>query len=371
MSLYELQGSRLRSLASGESEEIGSRNGKTWLKVDHELRFNEDRSVADAEEAAELLIGSLERERFPNPSSIGHRIVHGGPKLREHQLITPDVMAELEKAIPFAPLHVPVSLKVINYTRRRFPEVPNVACFDTVFHRTLPDFAYRLPLPKQLFEEGVFRYGFHGLSFEFIVDSLGTEMPSKTVVAHLGNGCSLCAIRGGKSVDTTMGLTPTGGLMMGTRAGDLDPGVTLHLLRELGYSAQQLDDLVNQKSGLAGVSGGTSDMRQLLEDKSADARLAVEMFCYSTAKFFGAMASALDGVELLVFTGGIGEHAAPIRSRICSRLGHLGILIDDGLNNQNARTISGSGSRCSIQVIPTDEDLQIARHCVKLTGGLS
>jgi acetate kinase len=178
-------------LASGESEEIGGRNGKTWLKVAGALRFKEDRSVAGAEEAAELLIGSLERERFPNPSCIGHRLVHGGPKLREHQLITPDVMAELERAIPFAPLHVPVSLKVIKYARKRFPDVPNVACFDTVFHRTLPDFAYRLPLPKQLFEVGVFRYGFHGLSFEYIVDFLGTELPSKTVVAHLGNGVGL------------------------------------------------------------------------------------------------------------------------------------------------------------------------------------
>ena len=358
-------------MASGAAEEIGGRNGKTWLKVNNELRFKEDRSVADTEEAAELLIGSLERERFPNPSSIGHRVVHGGPKLREHQLITPDVIAQLERAMPFAPLHVPVSLKVIKYTTKRFPEVPNVACFDTVFHRTLPDFACRLPLPKQLFEEGVFRYGFHGLSFESIVDSLGSELPSKTVVAHLGNGCSLCAIRGGKSVDTTMGLTPTGGLMMGTRTGDLDPGVTLHLLRELGYSTQQLDDLLNHKSGLAGVSGGISDMRQLLTNNTPDARLAVEMFSYTTAKFIGAMASALEGIELLVFTGGIGEHAAPIRSRICSRLGYLGILVEDGLNNQNSRTISGTGSKCIVQVIPTDEDLQIARHCAKLTRGFS
>lgn len=251
---------------------------------------------------------------------------------------------------------------------QRFVGIPQIACFDTAFHRTLPEYAARLPLPYEFWTKGIRRYGFHGLSFESIVHTLGSELPPRVIVAHLGNGCSLCAIRDGKSVDTTMGLTPTGGVMMGTRSGDLDPGVLLHLLRVEGYSAEKLDQLLNHESGLQGVSGKTSDMRQLLASTDKGADLAVEMFCYSIAKFIAAMVVALGGVDLLVFTAGIGEHAAPVRSNICSRLGHLGIALDESANRKNADVINASESGCEVRVIPTDEELQIARHCVQLAS---
>lgn len=352
----------------GEAEEIGSDKGRMTLKGNKETLLQESRNFAGAELAAEFLVGFLAKKQFPNPDVVGHRIVHGGPKLRDHQLITPDVLKTLEQAVPFAPLHLPPALEVVRYTMQRFSGIPQIACLDTAFHRTLPEYAARLPFSREFWQRGLRRYGFHGLSFESIVDTLGSSLPSKLVVAHLGNGCSLCAIGDGQSIDTTMGLTPTGGVMMGTRSGDLDPGVLLHLLREENYSGEKLDRLLNHEAGLRGVSGKTNDMRQLLASVPADkeATVAVEMFCYGIAKFIGAMTAALGGIELLVFTAGIGEHAAPIRSRICARLEHSGIRLDETANQRNADTISAATSECAVRVIATDEDLQIARHCVRL-----
>jgi acetate kinase len=245
-----------------------------------------------------------------------------------------------------------------------FPDVPHIACFDTAFHRTIPDYAARLPFGKEFWEKGLRRYGFHGLSCEFIVQALGADLPAHVVIAHLGNGCSLTAVRNGASVETSMGLTPTGGVMMGTRSGDLDPGVLLHLLQVEHYDSARLEELLNHRSGLLGVSGVSSDMRRLLESGDYDtrARMAVEMFCYQIRKSIGSLAAVLGRLDLLVFTGGIGENAASVRAKICSGLEHLGILLDHGANRRNASKISSGASTCAVRVIESDEALQIARH---------
>lgn len=367
LSLYEFQNGTPSKLASGAAEEIGSASGRITLKRNDEVLLQQNRAFSNSEQAAEFLFATLKQNQLPEPDVIGHRIVHGGPQLGEHQVITARVLNLLQAAVPFAPLHLPAALEVVHYTKRRFPKAAQVACFDTAFHTTLPEHAARLPFSDDLWKKGLRRYGFHGLSFEFIVQSLSPRLPGKVVVAHLGNGCSLCAVRDGQSIDTTMGLTPTGGVMMGTRSGDLDPGVLLHLLQAEKYTAEKLDGLVNHEAGLRGVSGTSSDMRQLLADgNNKDANLAVEMFCYSIAKFMGAMAAALGGIDLLVFTAGIGEHSAKVRSGVCLHLEHLGIVLDEAANDGNADIISAANSRCLVRVIPTDEDIQIARHCFRL-----
>ena len=367
MSLYEFRNGTTSKLVSGAAEEIGSSAGRISLKRGKEALLQGNLVFRDARQAAEYLLEELKQRLFPEPHIIGHRIVHGGPQLREHQQITARVLGLLREAVPFAPLHLPAALEVLDYAAERFPRAFQVACFDTAFHRTLPEPAARLPFSDVLWKRGLRRYGFHGLSFEFIVETLGPKVPKKVVIAHLGNGCSLCAVQDGRSIDTTMGLTPTGGVMMGTRCGDLDPGVLLRLLKHEKYSAEELDQLMNHEAGLRGVSGTSSDMRQLLADSNnPNAALAVEMFCYSIAKFIGAMAAALNGIDLLVFTAGIGEHAAMVRSRVCSRLQYLGIVLDQSANERDAEQISAANSGCAVRVIPTDEDLQIARHCVRL-----
>lgn len=367
LSFYEFRNRTPSKLASAAAEEIGSATGRITLKRNEEVLLRQNRAFTNSEQAAEFLLTTLKQNQLPEPDIIGHRIVHSGAQLREHQVITARVQRLLQEAVQFAPLHLPAALEVVQYTQQRFPEAVQVACFDTAFHRTMPEPASRLPFSKDLWQKGLRRYGFHGLSYEFVVQALGPSLPTKVVIAHLGNGCSLCAIRDGKSIDTTMGLTPTGGVMMGTRSGDLDPGVLLHLLQAEKYSSDGLDELVNHQAGLRGVSGNTSDMRQLLADgDNIDAALAVEMFCYSVAKFIGAMGVALNGIELLVFTAGIGEHATTVRFGICSHLEHLGIVLDDSANARNADIISAASSRCTVRIIPTDEDLQIARHCCQL-----
>ena len=372
LGLYSLQGTNEETLATGAAEALGTKDatkdGRVWMRQGEKFLLKENRALATSREAADFLAKTLTVHALPQPHIIGHRIVHGGPRLREHQRITPEVLKDLEAATAFAPIHTPPALEVIRFAMERFPDVPNVACLDTAFHRTLPEHAARLPLPDRFWQSGIRRYGFHGLSCESIVHALGPDLAGKTVIAHLGNGASVTAIKEGCSIETTMGLTPTGGVIMGTRSGDLDPGVLLHLLRDKAYSAQQLDHLLNHEAGLLGISGTTSEMRNLLESSAtnASARLAVEMFCYSVRKAVGAMAAVLGGLELLVFSGGIGEHAAPVRAGICSGLDYLGIALDPEANARHADVISTSGSRCSVRVIPTDEDLQIARHCSQL-----
>ena len=366
LGLYSFQNGNAHRIAWGEAEELGSSKGRLWLHGPVELQSNEASSVASAGAAAQFLVEKLLDSSAPRPSAVGHRIVHGGPKLRIHQRITPEVFAQLRESIPFAPLHLPPALDVLQRAMKAFPEVAHVACFDTAFHRTMPEVAARLPLGREFFERGLQRYGFHGLSCESIVRTLGSELAPRTVIAHLGNGCSITAVKNGSSVETSMGLTPTGGVMMGTRTGDLDPGVLLNFLRS-GYDEQKLDSLLNHHSGLLGVSGISSDMRQLLseQDKNPDARLAIAMFCYSVPKSIGAMAAALGGIDMLVFTGGIGEHSAIVRHELCSNLQHLGIALDEAANRNNATKI-GSG-HCDVRVIPTDEDLEIALHARALS----
>ena len=368
LGLYSFQNGTAVKTAWGEAEELGSSYGRVSLHGTLELASTDSTHTASAGEAAQYFIEKLQNSSAPRPQAIGHRIVHGGPRLREHQRITPDVLVQLEDAIRFAPLHLPPALSVLHRAIRAFPDVTHVACFDTAFHRTIPEFAARLPFGRKFFERGLQRYGFHGLSCESIVRTLGDQLAPRTIVAHLGNGCSITAIEHGMSAETTMGLTPTGGVIMGTRTGDLDPGVLVTLLRS-GYGADDLDSLVNHHSGLLGVSGLSNDMRQLLQarDKNPEARLAIEMFCYSTRKSIGAMAAVLGGIDMLVFTGGIGEHSAPVRHEICSRLKYLGIVLDEAANDRNANTLGAEPGNCDLRIIPADEDLEIALHTQRLS----
>ena len=255
----------------------------------------------------------------------------------------------------------------------RFPALPQVACFDTAFHHRMPELARRLPLPRTLWDAGIRRYGFHGLSYEYIVWRLGPAARGRTIIAHLGNGASMAAVRDGMPVDTTMGLTPAGGFMMGTRSGDLDPGIAIYLLRGKGYDADRLERLVNNESGLLGVSESSPDMKTLLElrEKEPAAAQAVSMFCYQLRKSIGAFAAALGGLDLLVFTGGIGERAAPVRWEACQGLEHLGLQLDPERNTAHADTVSRPDSRCMVRVIPTDEDLMIARHTLAALSSTS
>jgi acetate kinase len=293
---------------------------------------------------------------MPLPAAIGHRIVHGGPKLRQHCLIDQHVMRQLDSATAFAPLHTPAALSVIRVAQEHFPGLPQVACFDTTFHAGMPDVARVLPIPKELQSEGIQRYGFHGLSCESIVHQLEPSVPDRLIIAHLGNGASVTAVRNGKSIDTSMGLTPTGGVIMGTRSGDLDPGVLVYLMREKKFDAAMLEDLIDHRSGLLGISGLGGDMRRLHDAASTnpDALLAIEMFCYSVRKQIAAMIAALDGVDMVVFTGGIGENDNEVRGLICAGLTWAGISLGTAQNPV--------ASRVSVQVIPSQEDDQIAHH---------
>ncbi|MEO8844076.1 MAG: acetate/propionate family kinase [Kofleriaceae bacterium] len=303
-------------------------------------------------------------ELVDHPSAVGHRIVHGGPDHAAPAIVDGELLATLHRALPFAPLHLPIELAAIDAVRKRLPGVPQVACFDTAFHRTMPAVAHRYALPGALFDAGVRRYGFHGLSYEYLATVVTTTR--RAVFAHLGNGASMVAIRDGAAIDTTMGLTPTGGLVMGTRSGDLDPGVMLYLLGQ-GYDARALATLITHESGLLALSSTTADMQKLLEARAHDPRaaLAVEIFAYQAKKWLGAFVAVLGGIDTLVFTGGIGEHAPAIRSQICQGLGCLGIELDADLNAHDAPVI-GRGT-CEVRVVATDEEAMIARHTRELT----
>ena len=312
----------------------------------------------------------------PTPDAIAHRVVHGGPNLRQHCLIDDKVLRELASMTAFGPLHNQAALEIIKFTHDRFPTLPQIACFDTTFHARMPDVARFLPIAKELQLTGIQRYGFHGLSCESIVAQLNNAAhlrPSKRLmIAHLGNGASVTAIKNGQSIDTSMGLTPTGGVMMGTRCGDIDPGVLIYLMREKNYDVNAVEALINHQSGLLGVSGLSGDMR-ILHDTAAtnpNAKLALEMFCYSVAKQIGAMVAALNGIDALVFTGGIGEHDAMVRQLICDQLAYLKIILSDERNNSviadNIHTISDANAAIAVRVIQSQENAQIARHAAQL-----
>ena len=298
---------------------------------------------------------------LPDPCAIGHRIVHGGVHVRRHCLIDAAVLELLQAATAFAPLHVPPALALLGATQASFPSVPQVACLDSAFHADLPEVASTLPIPRELRSQGIQRYGFHGLSCESIVRQLGDDLPQRVVIAHLGNGASVTAVENGKSIDTSMGLTPSGGVIMGTRCGDLDPGVLAYLMREKQYDAAQIEGLIDHRCGLLGISGISSDMRLLhaASADNADARLAIAMFCHSVRKQIAAMTAALGGIDLLVLTGGIGENDALVRASICAGLAWLGVT-----------QASGAASRCAVRVLHTQEEQQIALHAQAIASAI-
>jgi acetate kinase len=292
-------------------------------------------------------------------AAVGHRIVHGGPRFAEPVIIDRDVLAALEELTPLAPLHQPVCLAPIRSLLAARPKLPQVACFDTAFHRELEPVYKRFAIPDM--GDAVHRYGFHGLSFEYVRRRID-EPGRRTVIAHLGSGCSICAVRHGKCVNTSMSMTPLDGLMMATRCGATDPGLLLYLQKSKGLSVKELEDLLYYKSGLLAVSGFSADMRTLLAADDVDAKLAIEQFCARAAEYVAVMATALGGLELLVFTGGIGENSAPIRRDICKRLQFLGVELDIGANDRGSATISASSGRVAVRVIPTNEEEVIAGY---------
>jgi acetate kinase len=305
-------------------------------------------------------------------TAVGHRVVHGGSRFSAPQRVDAKLIAALEALVPLAPEHMPQAIAAISAIARALPRVPQVVCFDTAFHATLPPRARLLPLPRALADEGIVRYGFHGLSYEYLVAQLRAIDPARAggraILAHLGNGASMAAVRDGQCIDTSMGFTPAGGLVMGTRSGDLDPGVLVYLLESKGLAPRALDRLVNASSGLVGISGTTSDVRALLDRRSADPRaaLALDIFCYQARKYIGAYAAALGGLDTLVFAGGIGEHAPEVRLEICADLEFAGIRLDPSRNAANDSVISAPDSRVVVRVIATDEDAMIARHTQRL-----
>jgi len=363
--VYEFDGARERLLLRGEAENIGAPSGHLWLRTaDGSSIVDQLRPISDHQTAVQIALDELKKGKYPSPAAIGHRVVNGG-RLSAPQKITPQILTDLRNLVPLAPLHLPAEIKIMEAVASQAPQIPQVACFDTAFHRRLPELAQRFPLPRKLFDEGLRRYGFHGLSYEYVLQELGSAAKGQgLVIAHLGNGCSLAAVRDGSPVDTSMGLTPTGGVMMGTRTGDLDPGILIYLLREKGYDAARLERLVDAESGLLGVSDLTSDMKTLLAKRDSDARAAeaVAMFCRSIRKEIGAFAAVLGGLDILVFTGGIGERAPAVRDEICRDLGHLGVRLDPVRNNAEEDIISAAQSACLVRVVATNEELMIARH---------
>ena len=308
------------------------------------------------------------------PAAVGHRLVHGGERFTAATRIDAGVLDALRALAPLAPQHAPAELGLIEAVARRAPALPQVACFDTAFHADLPAVARLLPIPRRYAARGVRRYGFHGLSYAFLRDELArldsAAARGRVVLAHLGNGCSLAALRDGRCLDTTMAFTPAAGLVMGTRSGDLDPGLAAHLARLDGLDAAGFDRLVNAESGLLGLSETSADVRDLLAAEAADPRAAeaLAVFCLSARKHIAAMAASLEGLDTLVFAAGIGEHAAPIRERVCGGLSHLGVRLDTARNAAAAPVISVDGSTVTVRIIPTDEERQIARETMTVLG---
>ncbi|SFO59568.1 acetate kinase [Chitinophaga sp. YR627] len=326
--------------------------------------------VPDLKAAIQLLTGLLKDSYAPYTiQAIGHRIVQGGKEHYLPELITPALLDAFESLIPLAPGHLPAEITAIRAFEEAYPVIPQIACFDTAFHKDMPFTAKYFAIPRHLWDDGIIRYGFHGLSYEYIYQQLQQSSPQeargKIIIAHLGNGASMAAIRDGKSIDTTMGLTPTGGLVMSTRSGDLDPGVILYLLKEKQFiSERALNELLNKQSGLKGVSGTVSDIQTLLEKEKTDPKAAeaVQLFCYQAKKYIGALTAATGGIDTLIFTGGIGLHAPQIRERICDGLTYLGIQTEPELNNDNRDIISPESAAVKVRVMATNEEIIIAQH---------
>jgi acetate kinase len=361
--VYRLNGAAEERIFLGAVEAIGESIGKAWLRNGDTALQEESGRFLDHAAAIQTMFAALRKQGLEKLGAAGHRIVHGGPKFTAPRLVDTHLKEALKELIPFAPLHLPSQVAMIDAVEAHFPDLPQVACFDTAFHSRMPEVAQRFALPQKFWKQGIRRYGFHGLSYEFVVSKLGPELGQRAIIAHLGNGASMVALKEGLPMDTSMGLTPTGGFMMGTRSGDLDPGVLIHLLKA-GYSADRLEGLMDHEAGLLGVSGQSSDMRILLEKSQTDqaAGLAVQMFAYQVRKFIGSYAAVLNGLDTLVFTGGIGERAAEVRANICVGLEYLGIALDTQANRGNAEVISMPSSKCAVLVVQTDEDLMIVRH---------
>jgi acetate kinase len=363
-------GEPLRRILEGAMERIGQPEAALRVKGSNPAdNFSRPATAPDHTTAVNALMDWIEeRGGRDKLAAMGHRVVHGGPKYSEPQRITPEMVQELHRLSPFDPDHLPEEILLTEAFQRRFPELPQVACFDTAFHHDLPRVARLLPIPRRYEAQGVRRYGFHGLSYAFLMEELarlaGAEAAQgRVVLAHLGNGASLAAVHGGKSVDTSMSFSPTAGIPMSTRSGDLDPGLVWYLSRTEKMSAKQLNEMFNFQSGLIGISETSSDMRDLLDHETQDVRAAeaVALFCYQVKKWIGSFAAALGGLDTVVFAGGIGENAPVVRARICDGLGFLGIELEEKQNAANEGVISTAASRVALRVIRTDEELMIAR----------
>jgi acetate kinase len=363
-------GDSLRRILDGAIERIGQPEAIFVVKgLSQADNFSRLVTAPNHTEAVRLLMDWIE-ERIQSGElvAVGHRVVHGGPQYFEPQRITPEMVEELHQLQPFDPEHLPEEILLTEAFHRRFPDLPQVACFDTAFHHDLPRVAQLLPIPRRFEAQGVWRYGFHGLSYAFLMEELGRLVGpqaanGRVILAHLGNGASLAAVRDGLPVDTSMAFTPTAGIPMSTRSGDLDPGLVWYLARTEKMSAKQFNEMVNFQSGLLGVSETSSDMHDLLEHETQDVRAAeaVALFCYQVKKWIGAFAAALGGLDTLVFAGGIGENAPTVRIRICEGLGFLGIELEEKQNLTSAAVISTASSRVAVRVMHTDEESMIAK----------
>lgn len=378
-SLYRM-GESEEALYTGSLTGVGSdRGGFSVRGTAGAVVAEDDVEAADHEDACTYVFSwILSQCEFPRPDAVGHRIVHGGGEFSAPELIAPAVIELLEQLSPFAPEHLPQALKAVRHAGKKFPGVQQVACFDTAFHAAMPTVARLYSLPEIIRRQGVQRYGFHGLSCEYLLSELqkeedGEALPGKIIFAHLGHGASMTAVQDGKSIDTTMGFSPAGGLVMSTRTGDLDPGVILFLLEQDELSPEVIKDMVNRRSGLLGVSGISNDMRDLLEAEKENnaAHEAVELFCYQARKSIGSLSAVLGGLDVLVFTGGIGEHSPEIRKRICSGLEFLGITVDEEKNRKNMPVVSQEKKAVAVRIIGTDEEVVIARHTLKVLEELS
>ena len=370
-------GSTLKKILEGEIGRIGLQQSVLRMNGrDPADNFSRPVTAPDHQTATAMLIDIIEaRSGHDALAAVGHRVVHGGPNYSRPMQITPEMIEDLRRLSSFDPEHMPEEILLIDAFHRRFPAVPQVACFDTAFHHDLPRVAQMLPIPRHYETQGLRRYGFHGLSYAYLMGELAREAGAEAargriILAHLGNGASLAAVRDGKPVDTSMGFTPAAGVPMSTRSGDLDPGLVWYLARTEKMSAKQFNEMVNTRSGLLGISGTSSDMRDLLEHESGDmhAAEAVALFCYQVRKYIGAYAAALGGLDTLVFAGGIGENAATIRARICANLEFLGIEIDEKQNAINAAVISAADARVAVRVIRTDEEQMIAKLVCRVLG---
>jgi len=370
-------GDSLRRILVGGMERIGLPEATLRVKgVNPADSFSRSVTAPDHTVAVGLLMDWIEERNGREAlTAVGHRVVHGGPKYSEPQRITAEMVEELRQLSPFDPEHLPEEILLTAAFHCRFPGLPQVACFDTAFHHDLPRVARLLPIPRRYEAQGVRRYGFHGLSYAYLLEELarlaGAEAAQgRVILAHLGNGASLAAVRDGKSVDTSMSFSPIAGVPMSTRSGDLDPGLLWFLARTDKMTAKQFNEMVNFQSGLLGISETSSDMRDLLKCETQDTRAAeaIALFCYQIKKWVGAFAAALGGVETLVFAGGIGENAPPVRARICQGLGFLGIELEEKRNVANEGVISTAASRVVVRVIPTDEELMIARSVCRVLG---